>query len=293
MPVTRLGYLGFETAALDTWKSFGPDVLGLAPADGGDDETLGLRMDDHPARLVLHAGQGERLTYIGWEVSDLADLRRVLETAGIDQHDASDEECARRGVNAMVQAVDPAGHRLEFVAGVRPAAAPFANPRGLTGFRTGELGLGHVVVHVADLPATVAFYRDVLDFRLRDYLPDALYFLGCNARHHSIGIAHIAGEPRVLHVMLEVDTLDDVGRTFDACIARGVRVSTLGLHTNDRMTSFYLQTPSGWEVEYGWNGLLVDDATWQSGPIERPSIWGHHQLDPEHPPGVRPFRRAQ
>ena len=97
MPVTRLGYLGFETAALDAWKSFGPDVLGLAPADGGDDETLGLRMDDHPARLVLHAGQQERLEYIGWEVSDLAELRRVLDTAGIAQRDASDEESRAAG----------------------------------------------------------------------------------------------------------------------------------------------------------------------------------------------------
>ena len=94
MPVTRLGYLGFETAALDAWKSFGPDVLGLAPADGGDEETLGLRMDDHPARLVLHAGQRERLEYIGWEVSDLAELRRMLDTAGIEQRDSSDEDGA-------------------------------------------------------------------------------------------------------------------------------------------------------------------------------------------------------
>ena len=91
--------------------------------------------------------------------------------------------------------------------------------------------------------------------------------------------------------MLEVESLDDVGATLDVCLERGIRVSSLGLHTNDRMTSFYLQTPSGFEIEYGWNGLLVDDATWTTGVIDRPSVWGHHQLDPEHPPGPRAFRR--
>ena len=43
--------------------------------------------------------------------------------------------------------------------------------------------------------------------------------------------------------MFEVNSLDDVGSTLDVCLERGIRVSTLGMHTNDRMISFYLQTP--------------------------------------------------
>jgi hypothetical protein len=44
------------------------------------------------------------------------------------------------------------------------------------------------------------------------------------------------------------------------------------------MTSFYTWNPSGFLVEYGWGGQLIDDTTWQ--PFERkfgPSLWGHER----------------
>jgi hypothetical protein len=38
---------------------------------------------------------------------------------------------------------------------------------------------------------------------------------------------------------------------------------TLGRHTNDYMTSFYSHTPSGFFVEYGWGGHVIDPGTRQ------------------------------
>ena len=40
---------------------------------------------------------------------------------------------------------------------------------------------------------------------------------------------------------------------------------SLGRHTNDLMTSFYVRTPSGFEIEYGTGGIVVDDDTWTVG----------------------------
>ena len=51
---------------------------------------------------------------------------------------------------------------------------------------------------------------------------------------------------------------------------------TLGRHTNDLMTSFYMRTPSNFMFEYGWGGRNIDPASWQ--PFEcdwGPSLWGH------------------
>ena len=296
MPVTSLGYLGFETARLDAWRPFASEVLGLAVGDPGPEGEVALRMDERPARLVLHPGSEERLAYIGWEVTGgtgLDEITRALSDAGVPTRTGTREECARRRVGGLLHASDPAGHPLEFFTAPEVAADAFRPPREQSRFRTGDLGLGHVVLHVDDVAPTVAFYTDVLGFRLSDRLNEALYFLRCNARHHSLGIAHLTGPPRVLHVMLEVERLDDVGAALDRSLERGIRVSTIGLHSNDRMTSFYLQTPSGFEVEYGWNGLLVNEATWTTAVIDRPSIWGHHQLDPEHPPGPRAIRRVK
>ena len=61
--------------------------------------------------------------------------------------------------------------------------------------------------------------------------------------------------------MLEVDSLDVVGLALDRVTKLGVPVTvTLGKHTNDLMTSFYLRTPSGCDLEYGVGGRLLDDS---------------------------------
>ena len=37
----------------------------------------------------------------------------------------------------------------------------------------------------------------------------------------------------------------------------------------------YARTPSGFEVEYGWGGCLVDDASWEPCELSAVSSWGH------------------
>jgi hypothetical protein len=64
--------------------------------------------------------------------------------------------------------------------------------------------------------------------------------------------------------MLEVGSMDDVGRAYDRCLAAGVPIaSTLGVHPNDRMFSFYARTPSWFDLELGWGDRKIDDATWE------------------------------
>jgi 3,4-dihydroxy-9,10-secoandrosta-1,3,5(10)-triene-9,17-dione 4,5-dioxygenase len=79
-----------------------------------------------------------------------------------------------------------------------------------------------------------------------------------------------------VHLMIEVATLDDVGRALDRCHRRGAPVSsTLGRHANDLMVSFYVQTPGGFDIEYGTDGRRVDDSTWVSRESTTVSLWGH------------------
>ena len=65
----------------------------------------------------------------------------------------------------------------------------------------------------------------------------------------------------------------DMCQDLEVPIVRG-----LGRHTNDHMTSFYMKTPSGFDVEYGWGAREVDDATWQVQRHEKGSIWGHRPM---------------
>jgi hypothetical protein len=79
------------------------------------------------------------------------------------------------------------------------------------------------------------------------------------------------------HLMLEVADMDDVGRAYDVVRQRDLPLAMdLGRHTNDLMTSFYVRSPSGFEIEYGTGGVLVDDRTWEVATYDAGSIWGHH-----------------
>ena len=80
--------------------------------------------------------------------------------------------------------------------------------------------------------------------------------------------------------MVELNALDDVGAAYDMALAENGRVAlTLGRHPNDRMVSFYVNTPSGFLLEYGWGGRTVDDATWVVEETPVRSLWGHRRRE--------------
>ncbi len=301
--ISSLGYLRIESADPGAWREFGVKVLGMtegsAPKGGGPEPgALYLRMDDFPARLVIIPGSAERLLAAGWEVRDaaaLAAVGRALSDAGIPYKAATDAELAARRVCAMLHAEDPDGHTLEVFCGAalehRPSVSPYGNR-----FVTGGLGMGHVVLPVPPgSDAALGFYTEVLGFRLRDSMrmpaqffggkpgdpPVWFRFLGCNARHHSLALAPVPAPAGLVHLMVETAALDDVGQALDRCARRGAPVSgSLGRHANDLMVSFYVRTPGGFDIEYGTDGLLVDDATWISRETTAVSLWGHSFAGP-------------
>src|SRR5205807_1878480 len=90
------------------------------------------------------------------------------------------------------------------------------------------------------------------------------------------------------HVMLEVADVDDVGRAYDLVNTLGYKVAmSLGRHTNDHMTSFYVRTPSGFEIEYGAGGRLIDmTQPWTPSHYDAMSFWGHKPPTEPLLPGI-------
>ncbi|HEX3345957.1 MAG TPA: VOC family protein, partial [Polyangiaceae bacterium] len=191
----RLGYLGFEVRDLAVWESFAVDVLGLQVGSRGEG-ALDLRCDERGARFFLTEGPDDDVAVFGWEVDDDAALDALTErllTAGVDVHPGSDDEARRRGVTRLMKLHDPTGHPLELFHGSSRAAAPFASRHVVSSFVTGVQGLGHVVVSAAEPGRSMAFYRDLLGFRLSDriacdlhgYAVDITFFHG-GPRHHAV-----------------------------------------------------------------------------------------------------------
>ena len=65
----------------------------------------------------------------------------------------------------------------------------------------------------------------------------------------------------------------------------------VGKHPNDEMTSFYVRTPSGFEIEYGTGGVEIPmDREWPVGQFHALSIWGHKPpVEPLMPGIIEPL----
>ena len=278
--IIGLGYVGVRTASLEDWRQFGTRLLGMQ-AQPLASNRLGFRMDDAANRLAVREANDEGVDYYGWEVRDgqaFQSLAARLERNGNNVASMSAALRAEREVEDGFQTVDPAGNMLEFFHGQARAESPFEPGRPIAGFRTGPLGMGHAVLNVANIEQVLPYYRDVLGFRLSDYTlrPFKAFFFHTGIRHHSLAL--IENERAGLHhLMIELDGLDDVGQGHDlAQLEPGRVAATLGRHSNDHMTSFYIRTPSRFMIEYGWGGRDIDPDSWTSCELQHgPSLWGH------------------
>lgn len=284
--VDTLGYVGFLARDIAGWKRFAQQVLGLQLADELDDGTLVLRADGHRRRIMIHPSDRDEVAYVGWECRsphDLDNVRQALRSGGIAFEDVSPQDAARSAVKAMIRFRDADDFLIEAYYGPTLLAhQPFVSPVGGRPFVMGEQGLGHVVLMTANYREQVAFYEDILSFRITDYLEISginreATFLRVNQRHHSLALVDSAGASSSFHhMLLELSTLDEVGFAYQRAKDAGAHiVIDLGRHVNDNMFSFYVLTPSGWAVEIGWGGIQIDDDNWHVTHYPTNSSWGH------------------
>jgi len=282
MPVQALGYIGVDASDFGPWRRFATDVFAMQVVERGPD-ALACRVDDRCQRVLVQRSDRDGPAFFGFETAGTPEMKETLgklEAAGFKVTRASEKELTLRGVDEMAWCRDPAGNRVELFHSQANGEGPFTAPRPHGGFRTGTMGMGHMVLHAEDIDAMSAFYRELLGLRLSDYMvkPYRLMFLRANPRHHSVGLLQ-SKQNGVHHVMLEVLALDDVGRAYDFAL-EGWRIGqTLGRHSNDWMLSFYAFCPAGFMMECGWGGRTVDEATWTPREVTHGgSMWGHDRL---------------
>lgn len=291
MDIRGIGYLGFESPNIAGWRSYGPEVLGMAIGQSPVDEpdSLYLRLDDRRYRLAFRPGPIDKLAYIGWEATGRlafeAGVRR-LEAAGIAVEHADDDLRTRRGVRDLVRFKDPVGYQYELFYGQKGELDSFVPGRRHGGFSTAERGFGHLVVMSPEYtPELEHFLLEVMGFHwygsgagkgktgfFRAKLNDKT--------SHDIGYGHAPGRMGIQHIGLFTHSVRDVGETWDIVKQRQIQVQmTLGQHTQDPHFSFYHFTPSGFAVE-----VIAETEAWPGDPFElnpeRLSYWGHELVGP-------------
>lgn len=291
MSIKALGYVVIETAKPVEWGRYLTEVVGAMPVADAPAGVAHYRIDDRPFRFRIESGASDRLVSAAYEVggaAELATLRATIAATGRTLEDGTEEEARSRSVTAFFRTSDPAGNGLEFFYGDQRADSPFVSPAGVSGFVTGDMGMGHVVFAAQNFDETHAFYKrigfndtDVARYRFSDDPQDPgmgfTFMHAANGRHHSVALGDIPQSPfGCVHVMLEMQSQTDVGKCYDRMrLAKIPESASLGRHTNDETFGFYMQTPSGFDLEIGCDPLIIDPAIWVPTAHNSPSDWGH------------------
>jgi catechol 2,3-dioxygenase len=209
-PQTRMGAVELSVSDLERSLDYWQRVIGLRVLDR-DDGTASLGADTELVRFVEEPGAQPAdghtgLYHVALLVPDRPSLARWLAHAARDQSRL--EGLSDHDVSEAIYLRDPDRHGIEIYADrprvlwegqVRermttlpldvenllaelgdPATEPFDGlPDGTT--------VGHVHLRVADVDASVAFYRDVLGMGLMAQLGAAAAFLSAGGYHHHIG----------------------------------------------------------------------------------------------------------
>jgi 3,4-dihydroxy-9,10-secoandrosta-1,3,5(10)-triene-9,17-dione 4,5-dioxygenase len=295
-PVINLGYVVVESDEVSAWGEFAGGVLGMSVQQNTTGDVL-LRMDDRVARIIVRDAPsggdhpaGSAAFVVGWECPSEPEWQRcaqAIDKAGIATNRTDQSEWHTEAFSC----VDPAGVRCEFFYGGKvDPASHFVSPLGVT-FVTGAQGLGHVTISTPHCREAAEFYSGVLGFQVRetkitgDERRWRWAFLSPSEREHSLAVMDVGRDGQLMHILIEVADLDSVGRAMDRCLDGAAPMSvSLGRHWNDEMVSFYVRTPSGFDVEYGYGGRKVDSDRWSrraQGGSGAVSLWGHRIVRPD------------
>ena len=297
MSVASLGYITLGAQDLPAWKTFGSDVLGLMLDESASDaDSLLFRMDDHPSRLIIQQAEQDKLIAVGWEFADQSAYKNVI--SALKDADApvnmGDQAGANyRGVSEYAVSSDPSGNPFEVYHTRTNCCADFVSPLNIKAFVTGDMGMGHAVIPAPNTDQTHAFYKDVLGFGDSDNLtlpPPAegapemniRFMHASNPRHHSLALFNFPNPVGLVHLILEVGSIDEVGACLDRVQKAGYPLmATLGRHCNDNMLSFYVVGPGGFAVEYGCEGTQIDWQNYSATVSTVGDFWGHDYVPPE------------
>ena len=292
-PINSLGYVRIGMRDPQDWAQLGESILGFR-AETCADGSVQLRMDCAPARFIVERAAEDGFICCGWQASQEGFEKLVanLSEVGVSLSEGSRQDCAARSVEGFVRGKDTSGNLFEIFHGMESADSAFESPIEGVAFVADQIGMGHAVLPAGEFDATCEFYQGVLGFQTSDELtlpppvegaPEMRvnFYHGGSPRHHSLGFFNGPAPSGVVHIMVEMTTLDAVGACLDRVNAAGHPLTaTLGRHVNDGMVSFYFLAPGGIPLEVGWDGRQFDWHDFAPTKSTLGDVWGHEYKFP-------------
>lgn len=123
--------------------------------------------------------------------------------------------------------------------------------------------IGHLVLNVRDLQASVRFYTDIVGLTVSDYIADQMAFLRCSDDHHDLGLAQIPPgspllqdtyrpqRPGLEHFAYRLESLQEIEEAAQFLQDRGVEiVRGIGKHGPGENLFLVFKDPDGNYCEF-------------------------------------------
>jgi len=276
-------YVRIGADDLDESTHFATRILGLEVV-AREASAVYLRGDDRDHNIVYVKGR-EAGHVLGFEMKDMAALdaaAAMFEKAGVAVRHGTADACEQRRVRGLITVLDATGNVIDLVA--RPAAS------GRRYYGTRDAGItafSHVGLRTSNPSGDEAFYTTLLNAKVSDWIGDAA-LLRIDEVHHKIALFPSAF-PGVQHVNFQVETHDDIMRSFYHLQKNNVRiVFGPGRHPTSGARFLYFQGPDGVVYEYSTGVRLItaeDEKTYvpRQFPMTASSfcMWGSEPDIPE------------
>lgn len=283
--VTDLQYVALAVPDLAAERAFFATTWGLEEVAEEDGKVyFAAAASPHPYVIRLRQDDEKKTDLVGFTAASAADVDALyaqVQASGARIISAPGPAEGPGGGYAF-RFFDPDGRALEIVSG-----AAQRTPRDLARDEAIPLHISHVVFHSPQHKELEQWYRDVLGFRLSDWLGDFMVFLRCNSAHHRLAI--LPGPPALNHIAFDVRSVDDLMRGLARMTGAGITLQWgPGRHTAGNNTFTYYTSPNGNTVEYTSDLEEVDEASWEP-QIYKPGLevmdqWGTGRIIPGNKP---------
>jgi catechol 2,3-dioxygenase len=272
------GLRGVELAVRDLHQSaaFYSQVWGLEPV-GGQGDTLRLRgngAEHHVVTLRERPDPGLLGVHFAADGRDaVVALHAKAKALGaaVDGAPADLPRDAGGGFGFSFRSLE--GHVLN-------VSSDVARHENVVNDRSKPLKLSHVVLNASRIGEEIAFFIDLLGFKLSDST-QMMEFIRCSADHHSIALARAQG-PSLNHMAYEMTDIDGLMRGAGRMKRHGFDIEWgVGRHgPGDNVFSYFIE-PNGFVTEYTTEIQQVDETDfephdaqyWSNFPM-RPCRWG-------------------
>jgi catechol 2,3-dioxygenase-like lactoylglutathione lyase family enzyme len=290
----RIGHATFETPDLEKAIAYYGEFMGLILAEREKDRAF---LASKIGQLVIELNRADRAhcSKLSFEVasnSDFGELARELSKDGVRSELRNDSV---PGMGQVLSFKDDKGTTIDLF----KEWSYLGKHAQIAGI--GPLKLGHVAFFTPDIQRTVAFYEQVLGFRVSDWIGDFFCFMRCNPDHHTVNfftgpnvtLHHIAFELKdFMHLQ---NSCEVMGQKRIPIIwgplrhGPGHNVATYHRNQDEQVVEFFCELDQMKDEELGY----FEPRPWHHDTPQRPKLWTPGKTSIWGPSPEDDFHRTQ